>query len=368
MTKKLVLVGGGHAHMMTLQNLDRFTDKGHEVTVIGPSRYHYYSGMGPGMLGRDYRPEDIRFDTEKTVESRGGTFLKGKAADIDPESKNVILESGDRVPYDVLSLNAGSHVDTGMVRGENENLFTVKPIEKLYEAGLIIEKLSFEGPVRVAVVGGGPSAAEISGNVANLGKKFCKKQVDVTVFAGKSFMKKFPAGVTKRVEKVLAQNGVKIDRSGYVDSIENNRVVLDSGKSTEAEVIFLATGVRPSDMMQRAGIPTGPDLGMSVNSYLQSEKYPEIFGGGDCIHFSDRPVDKVGVYAVRENPVLLHNLEAALDGGEFQTFTPQESYLLIFNLGGKTGVLRKGGITFNGKPAFMIKDHIDRKFIKNFQE
>jgi len=368
MNKKLVLVGGGHAHMMTLQNLDRFTEKGHEVTVIGPSRYHYYSGMGPGMLGRDYRPEDIRFDTEKTVESRGGTFLLGKALDIDPESKHVILESGERVPYDVLSLNAGSHVDTGMVKEGNENLFTVKPIEKLYEAGLIIEKLSFEGPVRVAVVGGGPSAAEISGNAASLGRKFCKNQVDVTVFAGKNFMKKFPAGVTKRVEKVLAKKGVTIDRSGYVDSIENNRVVLDSGDSTEADVIFLATGVRPSDMMERAGIPTGPDRAMVVNRFLQSETYPEIFGGGDTIHFSEHPVDKVGVYAVRQNPVLLHNLEAALDGGDFQIFTPQESYLLIFNLGGKAGVFRKGKITFNGKPAFLIKDYIDRKFIKNFQE
>ena len=368
MKKKLVLVGGGHAHMMTLQNLQRFTEKGHEVTVIGPSRYHYYSGMGPGMLGRDYRPEDIRFDTRKTVGHRGGTFVQGKAADIDPEAKTVVLESGEKISYDVLSLNAGSHVDTGMVREENENLFTVKPIEKLYEAGLIIEKLSFEGPVRVAVVGGGPSAAEISGNVANLGRKFCKNRVDVTVFAGKNFMKKFPAAVVKRVEKVLSKNGVKIDRSGYVDSIENNRVVLDSGRSSEADVIFSATGVRPSDMMERAGIPTGPDRGMAVNRYLQSEKYPEIFGGGDCIHFSEHPVDKVGVYAVRQNPVLLNNLEAALDGGEFQTFTPQESYLLIFNLGGKAGVFRKGTITFNGRPAFMIKDYIDRKFIKTFQE
>mgnify|MGYP006281285805 FL=1 len=368
MKKKLLLVGGGHAHMMTLQNLQRFTEKGHEVTVIGPSRYHYYSGMGPGMLGRDYRPEEIRFDTKKTVESRGGTFLEGKAADLDPESRTVVLESGETVPYDVLSLNAGSHVDTDMVGKKNEHLFTVKPIEKLYEASLIIEKLAFEGPVRVAVVGGGPSAAEISGSVAGLGRNFCKNQVDVTVFAGKNFMKKFPAGVTKRVEKVLSKNGVKIDRSGYVDSIENNRVVLDSGESSEAHVIFLATGVRPSDMMQRAGIPTGPDRGMAVNRYLQSEKYPEIFGGGDCIHFSEHPVDKVGVYAVRENPVLLHNLEAALDGGDFQIFAPQKSYLLIFNLGGKTGVFRKGRITFNGRPAFAIKDYIDRKFIKNFQE
>ena len=60
MGKKLVLVGGGHAHMVTLANLHAFVDKGHDVTVIQPSEHHYYSGMGPGMLGKVYAPEDIR--------------------------------------------------------------------------------------------------------------------------------------------------------------------------------------------------------------------------------------------------------------------------------------------------------------------
>ena len=50
MAKKLLLAGGGHAHMMTLANLHQFVEKGYEVTVVQPSPHHYYSGMGPGML------------------------------------------------------------------------------------------------------------------------------------------------------------------------------------------------------------------------------------------------------------------------------------------------------------------------------
>jgi len=59
MKKHLVLVGGGHAHMVTLANIGRFVEKGYRVTVIGPSEYHYYSGMGPGMLGGTYSPDQI---------------------------------------------------------------------------------------------------------------------------------------------------------------------------------------------------------------------------------------------------------------------------------------------------------------------
>ena len=74
MKKNLVLAGGGHAHMVTLANLHQFVEKGYNVTVIGPSAHHYYSGMGPGMLGKTYKPEEIRFATQHVVEKKGGTL------------------------------------------------------------------------------------------------------------------------------------------------------------------------------------------------------------------------------------------------------------------------------------------------------
>ena len=78
MKKHLVLAGGGHAHMVVLANLPTIVDQGHRVTVIGPSDHHYYSGMGPGMLGGTYRPEQVRFATRLVVEKFGGTFCPGQ--------------------------------------------------------------------------------------------------------------------------------------------------------------------------------------------------------------------------------------------------------------------------------------------------
>ena len=110
MGKHLILVGGGHAHMVTLANLHTFVDKGHRVTVIGPSADHYYSGMGPGMLGGTYTPEEIRFATQHVVEKKGGAFVLGKATLVQADHKTVVLESGEAIPYDVISFNAGSYV------------------------------------------------------------------------------------------------------------------------------------------------------------------------------------------------------------------------------------------------------------------
>jgi hypothetical protein len=58
---------------------------------------------------------------------------------------------------------------------------------------------------------------------------------------------------------------------------------------------------------------------------------------------------------------------AALDGGDLKPFDPGPDYLLIFNIGGGQGVLKKNKLVFGGKIAFMVKDHIDRKFMKKFQ-
>lgn len=84
--KHLVLVGGGHAHMTVLANVDSFTKAGHRVTLIGPSPYQYYSGMGPGLLSGIYRPRQARFHVRRMIEDRGGTCVEDRVTRIDPEA------------------------------------------------------------------------------------------------------------------------------------------------------------------------------------------------------------------------------------------------------------------------------------------
>jgi NADH dehydrogenase FAD-containing subunit len=364
---QLVLVGGGHAHMVTLANLHKFVEKGHTVTVIAPSPYHYYSGMGPGMLGKMYAPEDIRFATKHVVEKQGGKFVPGKVVRVDPNERTVFLESNDTVSYDVLSFNAGSHVPLSAVKAEHGDIFAVKPIEKLMEAQSRILTLASQKKITVSIIGGGPSAAEVAGNVWRLTRDYGKNAPKIQVFAGKKFMSRFPADVRRKITDSLVKRGVEILENGYVKEIKAGQITLESGERFDTDFVFLAIGVTPSPIFGASGLPTGPDGGLLVNKYLQSTDHPEIFGGGDCIYFKDRPLDKVGVYAVRENPILYHNLMASLEGSALIPFDPGGDYLLIFNMGDGTGVLRKKGLTFGGRLAFVIKDYIDRRFIKKFQ-
>jgi NADH dehydrogenase FAD-containing subunit len=367
MAKHLVLVGGGHAHMVTLANINAFVGKGHRVTVIGPSEHHYYSGMGPGMLGGIYSPSDVRFATKHVVEKQGGVFVLGKAVRVRPDERQIELESGETVSYDVVSFNAGSYVPRLNLSEDAENIYPVKPIEGLINAQARIKELASQRSITIGILGGGPSSVEIAGNIRHLTSGYGANQPRVKIFAGEALMAKYPEGVRSRIKKSLKSHDVEIHTNGFIQTIEPDGITLESGERYDLDFIFLAIGVRPNAIFERSGIPMGPDGGMPVNSYLQSTAYPEMFGGGDCIYFQDQPLDKVGVYAVRQNPVLYHNLMAALEGEPLQVFRPGGDYLLIFNMGGGKGVLRKKWLTFDGRLAFIIKDYIDRKFMKTFQ-
>jgi NADH dehydrogenase FAD-containing subunit len=367
MRKHLVLVGGGHAHMVTLQNLHVFVNKGHAVTVIGPSRYHYYSGMGPGMLSRIYSPGNIRFATEHVVTKQGGTFILDRVVRVEAREQTVYLESGSSINYDILSFNAGSYVPWDMVTGAHEDIFSVKPIETLLAAQQRILELIGQKKISISIVGGGPSSLEIAGNLWRLAEDSGKFRPTIRIFAGSELMSRFPAKIRKLAYRSLQDRNIELIQHDYAEKISSGQVTLASGKQYGSEIIFLAVGVKPSPIFKESGLPTGPDGGLLVNRFLQSVAHPEIFGGGDCIYFQDQPLDKVGVYAVRENPVLYHNLLASLEGAELQPFEPGGPYLLIFNLGDGKGILAKKSLIFDGRPAFWIKDYIDRKFMRKFQ-
>jgi NADH dehydrogenase FAD-containing subunit len=367
MGKHLVLAGGGHAHLMTLEYLDDFAGRGHRVTVIGPSPYHYYSGMGPGMLAGIYTPEEVRFDTRRKTEKKGGAFIRDKVVKIDPKGRTLHLASGVEIAYDVLSCNLGSHVPRDLVTRDQGGIYPVKPIENLLEARQRLLDIGGRKQAAVVIAGGGPAAAEIAGNVHHLALASKIEMPSITVCAGRSFLARFPESIRSRVYRSLTGRGIIIDESGFVTAVETGAVTLESGGTLTADVIIVAPGVKPSPVAAASGLPAGPDGGLLVNEYLQSPAHPEIFGGGDCIHFEPRPLDKVGVFAVRQNPVLLHNLLAALEGKPLLPFRPQNDYLLILNLGNYRGVLKNGRLTFAGRAAFMVKDTIDRRFMKRFQ-
>ena len=171
MPKLLVFVGGGHAHLTAMMGLRDTVRAGHRVTLIGPSRYHYYSGMGPGLLSGIYRPAEARFHVKKMAEDRGATFIEDRVVLVDPVRRILVLGSGAEVRYDAVSFNTGSEVPLDLLHSSGENVYPVKPIENLLAARRKILGADLGKRLCVVVVGGGTAAVEIAANLGHLARE-----------------------------------------------------------------------------------------------------------------------------------------------------------------------------------------------------
>lgn len=368
MDRELVVVGGGHAHLTVLKNLAKFGEQNVRVTVVSPDAHHFYSGMGPGMLAGTYRPEEIRFDIREMTERGGGRFVEDAVTRIDPDGKRLSLAGGRELPYDVASFNTGSGVPFPIPEPlRNRSVFPVKPIVNLMAARERIAQRPMGERVRMIVVGGGAAGVEMAGNLRRLAAS-AGIPATITLVAGRRLLHGFPDRARKLVLENFLRRDIEVVERVRVAEITADGVSLEGGDRLSAEFVFLATGVKPSTLFAASGLETGPDGGLAVNRYLQSVSHPELFGGGDCIFFTPRPLDRVGVYAVRQNPLLLENLLRATRGETaLQEFEPQKTYMLILNLGDDRGLFIRNGLVWRGRLAWKLKNYIDTKFMREMQ-
>jgi NADH dehydrogenase FAD-containing subunit len=366
MPKHLVLVGGGHAHLTALACVRDLVIAGHRVTVIGPSPYHYYSGMGPGLLSGIYRPAEARFHVRKMAEDRGAAFLQDRVAVVDPGRRTLRLASGGEISYDVASFNTGSEVPRDLFEVRGNTVYPVKPIENLLSARRRVQAGSPRKQFRVVVVGGGTAGVEIASNLGRLARE-TGRIAGITLVTRSSVLFDFPEKARILALASLARWGITTIEGVAVQTVADEGVRLEDGVHLEANLVFVAVGIRPSSLFRDSGLPTGTDGGMLVNGRLQCTAHPELFGGGDCISLAGSPLKRVGVYAVRQNRILYENLRAALEDKPLRTFDPGGAYLLILNLADGTGLFRRERLVWEGRLAYRFKNFLDRRFMRKFQ-
>jgi len=352
--------------METLLNIYEFTRRGHRVTLISPSPYLYYSGMGPGMLSGIYRPQEVRFNIRKMAEDHNTAYLEDAVESIDPEGHSLTLRSGRKTRYDIVSFDIGSEINTGSAYASGGDVFPVKPIDNLMQARKRILGGSPNSLQHILIAGGGPAGVEISANVWRILRDH-SINAEITLITNNRLMEGFPIRVRSLCSESLRRKGIRIIEGNTVKAFENSAAVLGNGQRLPFSVAFLAVGIRPASVFRNSGLATTEDGSLLVNAQLQSLSHPRVFGGGDCIHLNGNPLPKVGVHAVKEGKLLRNNLVSALEGRQLASYKPQRHYMLIFNMGDGRGILWRNNLVVEGRFAFALKNYIDRGFMKKFQ-
>lgn len=360
--KRAVLIGAGHAHLYTLSRAAEFTRRGFEVVLIAPEPF-WYSGLATGMLGGFYEPSLDQIDAGKLVESGGGRWLRESVTAIHADENRVALADGETLSYDVLSLNVGS---VGIpLPGARERVFEIKPLSNLARLRRAIEESA--GAPRIVVAGAGPSGCEIAANLrALLARRGMSGEVTLLCSGTGPLPQAIPR-MREKMRAVLLAQGVRISTHARVECVTGSHLRLGDGSEMAFDFAVNATGLKPPPFLRQSGLPVDASGALLVDEFLQSSSRANVFGGGDCVALQDRPLAKVGVYAIREAPILFHNLLASLRGKQLRRFRPQKRCLLILNLGDGTGLATWGQWHRHSRLAFRWKDFLDRRFLAKYR-
>ena len=131
--KRLVLVGGGHAHLSVLEKLARVPLPDAEVILITPNRYQNYSGMLPGWIAGHYTREQSRVDLQPLVTAAGVHMITASVTEMSASKRTLLSSDGQSVTYDMLSLDVGSETQIAGLEALGARLLPVKPLDDFFD-------------------------------------------------------------------------------------------------------------------------------------------------------------------------------------------------------------------------------------------
>lgn len=362
-TRDLVLVGGGHSHALVLRKWAMSPLPGARVTVINPDPVAPYSGMLPGHLAGHYPREALDIDLVKLARFAGARLILGRAEGIDLAAGRVQVPGRPDVAFDFLSVDVGVTSDLPDLPGFAEHAVPAKPLSPFATAWQ--RHLDRAGAEPVAVLGGGVAGAEIALAMAHALHK-AGHGAKVHLIERANILSGLKPKVTDRLRTALGAAGVEVHEDTTPQSIDATGIDTDRGRIA-AGFVCAAAGARAQPWLAQTGLTT-QDGFLCVDPFLQCSD-PRVFAVGDCAHMTETPRPKAGVYAVRQAPILFHNLRAKLEGqGTLRRYRPQKDYLKLISLGEKSAVGDRFGATFAGPWVWRWKDHIDRGFMDRFRD
>lgn len=362
--KRLLLVGGGHAHVHVLKTLIDAPITNTHVTLLTPYAHQVYSGMLPGWIAGHYRLDQCKIALAPLAARAGVQMIAASLTALDPAAQVVTTSTGETLRYDVISIDTGSVANTLGIPGAAEHAITIRPIDEFIHKidARVIENLALPAdaaPTRWTIVGGGAGGVE----VALALKHRLGARAIVTIISAANTL---PAAVGARVARALAQANVIVHRDTGAARITQDSVVLADGSPIASQHVIAALGAAPATWHRRAGLDLDDRGYIAVNASLQSTSHPNVFAAGDCATMQNTPRPKSGVYAVRAGPPLAENIRRALEGAPLHTHTPQKRALYLIATGSKYAIGSWGNWSWEGAWVWRWKDRIDRAFMQRY--
>ena len=367
MTKHLVLLGGGHAHVHVLKALAANSMAGAHVTLVSPFPRQMYSGMVPGVVAGHYAVDDCVIPLPPLASAAQASFIETAATGIDTSTKTVSLANGETLAYDVLSLDTGPVMDRDVIAGAREHALFVRPIEHFTELWSALLALAQTRRLDVVVIGGGAAGVELAMALQHrLGTLMASGARVSLVTGGPPPLASHPAAVQSRVTQALKQRQITVFDDTCTE-VRAEGVVLGSGARLACDAPVMAVGTSAPAWLRGSGLALDAQGFVATGASLQSTSHADVFAAGDVASRVDAPHSKSGVYAVRAGPPLEANLRRFIGGGALLPYQPQQRSLNLLACGEKYAIASWGPWAVQGVWVWRWKDRIDRRFVGRYR-
>ncbi len=255
-----------------------------EIVIYEKDSDISYSVCGlPYYIGEDYIERDnlvprdsAWFKKRFDIEIKTGHEVKSVNS-INKKIEVLNIASGETVTdsYDILVFATGAKPIIPDIKGvKNENVFALRNVKS---AEMIKDYIEENEPKTAAIIGSGFIGLEMAENLVKLGIKASIVEEKNQVMAS------LDSEMGSYVEKELIKNGVTLFKDERAEKIENKKVLTSSGKEIAADLVILATGVKPqTDIAVQAGVSLGTTGAIKVNEEMRTN-IKEIFAAGDCV-------------------------------------------------------------------------------------
>lgn len=283
---RYVIIGAGIAGVSVAKALKKGNPSA-SVVIVTRERDAYYSRplLSHGITREDIA-ERIVIETFKALRIEGLEIFEGTSVlSIDRRSRSMVFRSDldlieTGMTYDVLILATGS--DAALPHSwwvHRENFSTLNQLSDLLEIRRIREQVLNGARVpRWIVIGGGLIGCELAADLRKAGDT-------VTLFHGADRLmeRQLTADQSAQLAVHFANMGIECKLSAMVTGFPTldvgRSVVLQDGRTFEADGIIVATGFRPRiELAKAAGLKTLH--GIVTDEFLKTED-PHIFSIGD---------------------------------------------------------------------------------------
>jgi NADH dehydrogenase FAD-containing subunit len=321
--------------------------------------------MVPGFMAGHYTLEDCVIPLEPLVRRAGVRWLHRSVKALDADSATVLLDDGNTLNYDWLSVNTGPVQNRALMErdlpGAREHGLFVRPIETLGALWPQVVELGQQKALRIAVIGGGATGVELA-----MAVRHRLPNAAVTLLAGTAPVgSAYSAPAQQRLLAALKARQITVLQDVAL-SLNGKSVRLGCGADLACDVPLIATGAQPAPWLAGSGLAVDAQGFIAVDACQRSTSHNHVFAVGDISTRTDRPLARSGVYAVRAGPALAHNLAAAVAGTPPAPHQPPKNTLNLLSCGERYAIASWGKWSAQGRWLWWLKERIDRKFIARF--